>query len=260
MTDGNLLQAEKEELFHLKKNNTRLSRLVIVLALLSISLMGLLGIIMTIKPKAEKTAEENNTPEIQAVSDIKEEDEWKIMLVNRDNTVPTNFTVDLVAFENVLVDYRIVDQLSNLIEAAYKDGVLLTVCSGYRSVTQQREIYEGKMQTYINLGYSEEASKINTGQYIQTPGSSEHHTGLAVDLLTDGAVSLEETFADTPAYKWLNEHAEEYGFVERYPKEKSDITGVLWEPWHYRYVGVSNAKAINTMGICLEEYVGLVYN
>ena len=265
MLDSNLLQAkeQEEELFKLKKNNMRLSRLVIVLALLSLSLMGMLGIIMTISPKSDKTMEENKTQELAAVvdiPDIKEEEKWQIILVNRDNTVPTDFTVDLVAFGNTLVDFRIADQLADMIEAAYKDDVLLTVCSGYRSVSQQRDIYENKKQSYLNLGYSDKASEINTCQYIQTPGASEHHTGLAVDFQTTGAVTLEENFADTPAYEWLKEHAEEYGFIERYPEGKAEITGVLWEPWHYRYVGASNARAISTMGICLEEYVELVYN
>lgn len=264
LLDSNLLQEKgQEELCKLKRNNMRLSRLVIVLAFLSLSLLGLLAIIMTIGPKSGKTTESGTASEIAAVADIpeiKKEDKWQIILVNRDNAVPPDFTVDLIAFGSALVDCRIADQLSDMTEAANKDGVMLTVCSGYRSVSQQREIYDSKKQSYLNLGYSEEASEINTCQYIQSPGASEHHTGLAVDLQTTGAVTLEENFADTPAYKWLDEHAEEYGFIERYPKEKSDITGVLWEPWHYRYVGVSNAKAIKTMGICLEEYVELVYN
>lgn len=259
MLDSNLLQVKKqEELFKLKKNNVRLSRLVIVLGLLSFSLIGLLGIIISINHRSIKTSEEKKIPE--AVTDIKDEDSWQIILVNRDNAVSADFTVDLTAFGNTMVDCRIADQLTEMLEAAFKEGILLTVCSGYRSVSQQRDIYESKKQTYINLGYSEEASVINTDQYIQTPGSSEHHTGLAVDFQTTGALTLEENFADTPAYKWLGEHAKEYGFIERYPKGKSDITGVSWEPWHYRYVGTSNAKAINTMGICLEEYVKLVYN
>lgn len=264
MANGSLLQVkEQEELLKLKKNNMRLSRLVIILALLSISLMGLLGIIMSISPKSDKTKEEDKTSELAAVADIPDitkENEWQIILVNRDNAVPTDFTVDLAAFGYTMVDYRIADKLADMISSASKDGVLLTVCSGYRSVSQQRELYDNKMQCYLNLGYSEEASKINTDQYIQYPGTSEHHTGLAVDFLTEGEVELNEGFADTPAYQWLNEHAKEYGFVERYPKGKSEITGIFWEPWHYRYVGIDNAEAINTMGICLEEYFELIYN
>ncbi|NLH01835.1 MAG: M15 family metallopeptidase [Clostridiales bacterium] len=250
------LKVQEENTIKQRKLNTRMARLIVALALLCASLIGMGGVIMTIKPKDKPApAEEDSVKDTPKAAEIPEKDKWKLILVNKDNPVPRDFTVDLIAFGNSRVDYRIKDELSNMIEAAGKDGIVLNVCSGYRSVSEQKELYDKRVLSYIAQGYSEEAGKIYANQYIQPPGASEHHTGLAVDFITDGSSKLDESFAQTEAYKWLKENAEKYGFIERYPKDKIDITGVAWEPWHFRYVGVEYAKTINSMGICLEEYV-----
>lgn len=256
---------EQEELHVLKKKNFRLSRLVIGLSALILALMCLLATIMTIRAKPTKGAEMDKTAGAAATAvlelpEIKDKDKWQLILVNREIPLPKDFTVDLVSLGGFRVDIRISDPITEILAAAAEDGIGLTVCSGYRSVSQQREIYDNKKQGYINLGYNEQASEVNTLQYVLPPGASEHHTGMAVDFLTEGRGLLDESFADTPAYKWLHEHAAEYGFIERYPEGKSEFTGVLWEPWHYRYVGASNAEAIETYGLCLEEYLELIYS
>ncbi|MGI5985278.1 MAG: M15 family metallopeptidase [Oscillospiraceae bacterium] len=246
---------EQEELTrNQRRKNMRLSRLLAAMVLLCFSLTGMVGVMMSISPKDEKKSDENVNEEA-VKTELSEEDKWQLILVNKERVVPADFTVDLITFDNVRVDCRISDMLRDMLNDAKKDGIDIAICSGYRSVSEQRQIYEAKVSSFLTQGYNEEASKINTNQYIQPPGASEHHTGLAVDLQTGGKPALDESFAQTPAYEWLKENAAKYGFIERYPKDKSDITGVFWEPWHFRYVGPSNAKAITSMGICLEEYV-----
>ena len=251
---SHLQRLEEEELTSKKqkKKNIRMGRLMIAVTLFGFALFSLLTIVSTIDPKNSAEAKE---PGLMASA---EEDPWELILVNTQNILPKDFTVDLIRFENTRVDCRIADPLQKMIDAAKEDGINLSVCSGYRSVKEQDMLYDGKCLIYISEGYSEEASKILASQYIQTGGTSEHHTGLAVDLLTDGITDLTESFADAPAYSWLKENAAKYGFIERYPEGKEEYTGILWEPWHYRYVGKENAEAITSEGLCLEEYLKIV--
>ncbi|MBQ7860248.1 MAG: M15 family metallopeptidase, partial [Faecalibacterium sp.] len=106
-----------------------------------------------------------------------------------------------------------------------------------------------------NTGLDEAAATEKAKTVVTPPGCSEHNCGLAADINSPEYYPLEEPFKNTKAYAWLCAHAEEYGFILRYPKDKEDITGIIYEPWHWRYVGVENAKAINASGLCLEEYV-----
>lgn len=248
------IKEREEETKRQRKNNTKMVRLLAVLILLCFSLSGMVGVLMTIGPKeVVKSSDEKEKTEA-AADEQSEDDKWQLIIVNKDHLLPSDFTVDLIAFEKSRVDYRISVPLSNMISDAENDGITLTVCSAYRSVSQQKEIYEAKIQSFKSQGYSDEASKIYANQFIQPPGASEHHTGLAVDFETDKITSLDESFAQTPAYEWLKKNAVKYGFIERYTNDKTNITGVSWEPWHFRYVGVDNAKAITSIGICLEEY------
>lgn len=244
------LKERENETRRQRKNNSRMVRLFAALILLCFALTGMIGVMMTIGPKKEKTSSEESKTEIVEVS---EEDKWRLIIVNKDRLVPKDFTVDLVQFDHIRVDYRISNPLKAMMDDAKKDNIVLTVISGFRSVSEQKELYNTKIKSFEAQGYSEEASRIYTNQYLQPPGASEHHTGLAVDFGTEGAL-LDENFSNTPAYKWLQENAARYGFIERYPDEKAKITGVSWEPWHFRFVGEENAKAITSLGICLEEY------
>ena len=245
------LKEQEQETKRQTKKNTRLVRMFAALILLCFSLTGMIGVMMTIEPKKETAPPEQSKVNNEVLS---EEDKWQLLIVNKNRIVPKDFTVDLIQFENVRVDYRIEDQLRTMIDDAEKDGVSLTVISGYRSVSEQKALYNAKIKSFIAQGYSEEASKIYADQYVQPPGASEHHIGLAIDFGTKGMPSLDESFSETPAYNWLKENAAQYGFIERYPKDMEKITGVNWEPWHFRFVGKENAKAITSMGICLEEY------
>lgn len=251
-----LLMEEQAKTKIQKKRNTRMSLLILAMGVFCFSLSCLVGVMVTIDPLEQKEKERlAEAIGVSVPSDNTEDTTWMTIVVNRDNYLPSDFTVDLRKTSGVTVDYRIFEALEDLVSSAKDEGIVLTVCSAYRNVAEQRELYTNKCAEYLAQGYAEEAAKIYANQHIQPPGASEHHTGLAIDFLTYGASDLSESFAETPTYQWLVENAASYGFIERYPYGKEEITGILWEPWHFRYVGVDNAKAIKSMGICLEEFV-----
>ncbi|NLW78362.1 MAG: hypothetical protein GXY32_02975 [Ruminococcaceae bacterium] len=135
-------------------------------------------------------------------------------------------------------------------KAAAADGVELTPVSGYRTHQQQTNNYNAAIQRYRDQGYSEAEALARTQRYYAIPGTSEHEAGLAIDINW-----VDDGFAQTAAYTWLQEHCTEYGFIYRYQADTEDITHIAWEPWHYRYVGANHAEAITGKGITLEEYI-----
>ena len=241
-------EAERKQ----KRKDLRVGRLLVAFALVSFAMFSFFTIISTIDSKDSSEAKADGKDSVLTAT---EKASWELILVNDRNPMSRDFTVDLIAFENTRVDYRISEPLQEMIDAAKADGINLAVCAAFRNVTEQDELYNTKYLTYVASGYSDKAGEILASQYVQTGGDSEHHTGLAVDLVTDGTTELDEGFAKTPAYTWLKENATKYGFIERYPKDKSQATGIQWEPWHYRYVGSNNAEAINSQNLCLEEYL-----
>ena len=187
-------------------------------------------------------------------------EDWNLLLVNPTNTLPENFSVELEkAADDFRVDTRIRDELLRMMAHAREDGVILTICSAYRSPEYQTTLFENKKTELMNSGKSEPEAIATTATIIAVPGTSEHHTGLAVDIVTPEYQSLDSGFENTPAFQWLSQHSAEYGFVMRYPKDKRDITEIIYEPWHYRYVGVEHAAAMNEQKMCLEEYVAYLH-
>lgn len=182
-------------------------------------------------------------------------DAWNLVLVNIENPIPDDFSVKLKKIPGGEVDERIAPFLLQMIEDAKTDGVDLEFCSGYRSVELQKKLYNENLNFYRSQGNDESTSKKLTEKYVQPPRHSEHHTGLAVDFLTEGYQSLDQDFSKTKAYQWLKKNAAKYGFIERYQKEKEELTKISWEPWHYRYVGAENADIMNSSNVCLEEYL-----
>lgn len=176
--------------------------------------------------------------------------DWRLVLVNDEVALPEDFVMTPRLYGEVQVHDQIYSELCALLDAAYSDGMVLWLASGYRSVETQERILNTAVQNRMRDGYSEEEAYANARLTIQAPGHSEHHTGLAVDF---NYVSAD--FRDTEEYAWLQAHAAEYGFVERYPADKEEITGIDYEPWHFRYVGREHAEAMNRLGMCLEEYV-----
>lgn len=193
---------------------------------------------------------------IQGNMIYKPEEAWKLMLVNKTNPLPEGYKIETERLDNgLLVDKRIYEPLMELLTAGNEAGCGLFVCSAYRSYERQVELYEADVAKYQSWGYSYEAACALTEQTLTVPGTSEHQAGLAVDIVTWDHQVLNEAYADTKAGQWLAEHAHEYGFILRYPKDKEDITGIHYEPWHFRYVGKEAAAIIYERGCCLEEYL-----
>ncbi len=177
---------------------------------------------------------------------------WELLLVNRWNAIPEGYEVTTVTLSNGYeVDERIYPDLQEMFDDMRAQGVYPVVASGYRTTEYQTQLMNEKIEEYIAQGYSTEDATTEAMLWVAVPGTSEHQTGLAVDINADGVNST-----GSEVYAWLAENAWQYGFILRYPEGKEDITATDYEPWHYRYVGRENAKAIYESGLCLEEYLG----
>lgn len=177
-----------------------------------------------------------------------EEIQWNLILVNKQNPIPPNYKVDLIEVTGgEKVDKRIYEPLIEMLEAAKEGNLdqLPMVVSGYRTQSTQQKLYDDKIAKYEQQGYSESEAVEQAKQWVAVPGYSEHQLGFAVDI--NGATY--------DVYLWLQENSYKYGFIFRYPRNKTDITGTAEEVWHYRYVGVKAATEIYERGICLEEYL-----
>ena len=177
-------------------------------------------------------------------------EEWNLIIVNRWNELPEDYSVELTELSNgQKVDSRIYPYLQEMFDAARAEGVYPVVREGYRTEEEQKEILDDKIQTYINQGYSQSRAERTAKEWVALPGTSEHQLGIAVDINADKSKCSNEE-----VYAWLAENAYKYGFILRYPLGKQEITGTSYEPWHYRYVGEEAALEIYEQGICLEEY------
>lgn len=176
---------------------------------------------------------------------------WNLILVNRENYIPADYEVQLTELSNgKKVDSRIYPELQEMFNAARTQGYGLFVREGYRTQEEQQQLMNEKIEAYENEGKSKSEAKKLAEQWVAIPGTSEHQLGIAVDINADTTKSSRDD-----VYNWLEENAHTYGFIKRYPSNKTDITGVINEPWHYRYVGKEAASAIYSQGICLEEYI-----
>ena len=186
--------------------------------------------------------------------------DWRLRLANYDNLLPEDFEVELANIDNSKdpkqFDARAVKYLRDMINAMKKDGNTKIWCqSTYRSVKRQKELYDASVQKYLKQGKKQEEADKLTLEYINKPGGSDHNLGLAVDFNY-----VDNSFAQTSEYKWLLKNAENYGFILRYPEDKEDKTKIAYESWHWRYVGEENAKRMNELNMCLEEYVEYLQN
>ena len=185
-----------------------------------------------------------------------QKDDPLLTLVNPWNTIPQDWTVDLVSVGNGhKVDKTCYDDLMAMLDACKAAGFRPVIRSSYRTQATQKQLYENKVNQWKGYGYAEEEARKQAAAIVAPPGTSEHQLGLAVDLVDASYQVLNEKQATMPAQKWLMEHSWEYGFILRYPVNKSDVTGIIYEPWHYRYVGREHAKAIYESGLCLEEWL-----
>lgn len=186
----------------------------------------------------------------------KEKEEYYLLLANAENPLPQDWSIQTEEVQNGYeMDKRAAPAMREMIQAAKEDGVELMLCSAYRSIEKQQQLFDRSQQAYMAQGMSEEKAYAKTATETAIPGTSEHQTGLAADIVTPTYQMLDAGFADTPAGQWLSEHATEYGFVLRYPQDKQEVTGIIYESWHYRFVGKTHAKLMKESGLCLEEYL-----
>lgn len=181
--------------------------------------------------------------------------DWMLTLVNKDHPIPEDWSIETCALPNGKeVDARIYSVLMDMLHAGEAEGLSFVVCSAYRTLDYQQNLFDRQVARYLQQGYSQVEAEEKTAAEIAVPGTSEHHLGLAVDIVSREYQVLDEQQASTQEQQWLMEHCWEYGFVLRYPVDRSDLTGIIYEPWHYRYVGKELAKELTQRGICLEEY------
>lgn len=180
-----------------------------------------------------------------------DESAWNLILVNQWCPIPAGYEVTLTTLANgESVDERIYPALQALFDEARKDGLSPVVASGYRTAEKQQRLLDEKIEAFRAEGCSPEEAAAKAAVWVASPGTSEHQIGLAVDINADGVHSTGEA-----VYEWLNQNAFRFGFIRRYPPDKTELTGVTHEPWHYRYVGAEAAADIEAQGLCLEEYL-----
>lgn len=188
-----------------------------------------------------------------------DKNDWKLLLINKQHPIPEDYEFELGNINTMKgvmqCDARIIDDLLSMLQKAKEDGVNLWICSPYRDMAYQEMLFNRKINKYMSAGYSYMEAYMLSSQAVTVPGASEHQLGLALDIVCDTYTVLDDGFGETKAGKWLVEHSKEYGFILRYPKGKEYITGIGYEPWHFRYVGVEAATIIMDEEITLEEFV-----
>ena len=198
--------------------------------------------------EAEPTQTPTPTPEPYADKPDIDINSWEYILANATHSIE-DYAPEVEGFEDVMLDYRIIEPMSAFVNAARNAGVSVYMSSGYRDYYEQQWLYEMKVDEY---GDEAVAATI-----VAPPGTSEHQTGLAADITDQYYETKNESLENTEMYKWMSAHCQEYGFIVRFPKGKEDITGIIYEPWHFRYVGVEAATYIMEHDLTLEEFVAL---
>ena len=242
------LQEEERKTQRMRKSSNRASLLVCAAGIVVILLMNFCAPVSSVGDSSsaakllsssavyrESQQDRNAEAQKALISD------WRLILVNRQHPLPENFKVSLFQRKDGFrVDSRTEKQLEQMLAAAKADGVELRLNSAFRSMSEQDSLYRSQMS--------------NSSGFVQPAGYSEYHTGLAVDFVTPSHLTLDSSFAKTAAFTWLSQHSWQYGYILRDPKEKEAVTGVPFEPWHFRYVGREYAEDMIRKGICLEEY------
>lgn len=206
---------------------------------------------------------DEDSPEEMQGSDFAEERsfdaaDWRLVLINKQHPISQDYEFKLgkmsIETKNILLDDRIIDDLLLMMQAAKEDGLSLVIRSPYRTFDRQESNFNERIREYMQKGLSYmEAYKV-TSQVITVPGCSEHEVGLALDITCESYRDLTQGFEDTKEGQWLADHSYEYGFILRYPEEKEYITSIVYEPWHFRYVGRDAASVMKEENLCLEEF------
>ena len=217
-----------------------------------------------VKKEEQKQLEETKK-ELDALKDAQDDKTvelpWNLVLVNEDHAMEEGYVPELAQLQGEsYVDERIVDAARQMLEDAEDAGMKLVLCSAYRSVKRQETVFNESMQDRMSQGMTYWEAYVDTSKSVANPGKSEHALGLALDLISNQYLELDKNQETTQEAKWLKENCHKYGFILRYPPAKMDITGIIYEPWHYRYVGVEVATEIMESGLTLEEYLENKYD
>ena len=181
---------------------------------------------------------------------------WALTLINKNYPLDKNYspnTARVIEDTSVTADIRVAEAYRLMYNAALTEDVVLTPYSGYCSYQRQKTIYDNKVQAFVLQGLTEDEAKLSAEKRVEPAGCSENGAGLAVDVISASA-----GFSSTNEYKWLVANAHNYGFVLRYPEDKTEITGMIYQPWHWRYVGIEVATEMKEQNLCLEEFLGVV--
>ena len=243
---------------------------IIAAAFLVLLIVGIIFIVKGCKDKQQAQEEQRQqAAEALARQDEPQEpepakpsaaDNELLTLVNPWNELPEDWQVDLVTLSNGLqIDRRCYDALQEMMDACREAGYEPLICSAYRTQETQQNLFNNKVAKLEAGGKSHDEAVQEAGTVVAVPGTSEHQLGLAVDVVDVNNQNLTEEQEKTPTQKWLMANSWRYGFIHRYPNSKSDITGIIYEPWHYRYVGKDAAQEIFNKGITLEEYLGVTH-
>ena len=182
--------------------------------------------------------------------------DWELLLVNKEHKIPEGYSVELEEIETThKIDKRVAEALKQMLSDARKEGLSPIICSSYRTREKQTQLYNNKVKEYKRFGYSSDEAENLASYWVAIPGTGEHETGLAVDIVSKKYQILDEKQEETDVQKWLMENSYKYGFTLRYPTDKKEITMINYEPWHYRYVGIDNATYMKEHDMCLEEYI-----
>ncbi len=243
---------------------------IIAAAFLVLLIVGIIFIVKGCKDKKQAQEEQQQqAAEALARQDEPQEpepakpstaDNELLTLVNPWNELPEDWQVDLVTLSNGLqIDRRCYDALQEMMDACREAGYEPLICSAYRTQETQQDLFNNKVAKLEAGGKSHDEAVQEAGTVVAVPGTSEHQLGLTVDVVDVNNQNLTEEQEKTPTQKWLMANSWRYGFIHRYPNSKSDITGIIYEPWHYRYVGKDAAQEIFNKGITLEEYLGVTH-
>ena len=201
-------------------------------------------------PESESADSEPPESDAEPGIEIGEDESWKLILVNADHPLPADFSVRLKALRNGHhVDERIYPELQEMFDDARAQGIYPLINESFRTAERQQEILDKYVAKYEKSGMSRADAEAKARTVVALPGTSEHQLGLALDIIA------EKDDDSTATWQWLKENAWRYGFILRYPADKEEITGITYEPWHFRYVGKTAAKEITESGVCLEEYL-----
>lgn len=233
------------------RQNTLMHSSLIALLLLAALTMIVVGC-TPVQPPIVDDDKPNDPPDNEPV----DKDDPYLVIVSAAHPLPDDQEPELKTVQGAFkMESKAADAMVEMLRQAKEAGITLQVVSAYRSQAKQRQLYEAKVQTFLKQGYSQADAEDTAATIVARPGTSEHNTGLAADVVTPDYLSLNSGFADTDAAKWLHANCSRFGFILRYPDNKQAITGIIYEPWHFRYVGVEHAEAIMGDGLCLEEYL-----